>query len=698
MKLNFIKIVSLVLILIMSVTALVACQQPGEPNESSKEESPFPTDPQEPEEILADIEIAAGVKTSFNVVRGENAPEYEKSAAVAVKSAILEKSGAMISIVSDWVKESAGIVENEYEILVGRVDRSQSEDIYTDLRAKDYTVTIRDKKIIIAAYTEEKLTEAVEHFVNSLVVTDGKLILPASACKAEKAEYAVDEVKLNNVSLSGYKIIYKAGASEQIKAAAEKLHKKLCDDYGYDLSVKTDSLEQTAYEIVIGGTNRGNSLAEIEKLRSLDYKLQMEEGRVYVMAGDDSVDAAVEALLQKLAGLELDRNINASAEDIFVDYKSSAYKTEQILLNGTPIEEYTIVYSRTDKMANTLAQELNSIIQVTCGRSLDIISDGRPNPGTKIILVGYSESFISSVPEVRRFVDSVGKSKYVIYGEGDIFYVGGVKDSSAALTAATNAMKKAIVNGDDPKQIKLDYTVKESFAIKGTTYTTMSYNDGANKYDNPKDRCEIIKEYMPDILCFQETQLIHTKIYKARLEVYDFVYFDNDGTTYNSQPIYYKRDMFELLDSGIKWLSDTPDKRSKYKESEYIRSFTYAVLKDKETGLEIVIVNTHIDYTSAATAKQTERLIELTECFRDRPTFYFGDFNMHRSSEGYSNMVKGGLEDTGSYLGDMTSVIDFCFMDPTMSIATGYKIVNDHELSSVASDHPAIYSEVLVLE
>jgi endonuclease/exonuclease/phosphatase family metal-dependent hydrolase len=346
-----------------------------------------------------------------------------------------------------------------------------------------------------------------------------------------------------------------------------------------------------------------------------------------------------------------------------------------------------------------MAENLRNVIEELCGRKLSMLSDGRPGTESgKEILIGYSSRVDNTSVSFRQAIRNIKNNEYLIYGEDGNVYVGGRQGSAVSLTAAVNALVKALRTTGDAERIVLDYTNPSATKIAGRTYSMMSYNDGDNSYGNVDDRVEVVSAYMPDILCFQETQLLHSKVYKARFEVYDYVYFDNDGTTYNSQPIYYKRDMFELLDSGIQWLSDTPDERSKYQESDYIRSFTYAVLKDKETGMEIVIVNTHIDYLSAATAKQTARLIELTERFRDRPVFYFGDFNMQRDSVGYNNMINAGLNDTGRALGNTQSVIDFCFFDRALVLPSKYKVVNDHELSSIASDHPAIYSEVMIVE
>ena len=75
-------------------------------------------------------------------------------------------------------------------------------------------------------------------------------------------------------------------------------------------------------------------------------------------------------------------------------------------------------------------------------------------------------------------------------------------------------------------------------------YSIMSYNDGDNKTTKADQIVAILRDCDPDIFGLQEVQAIHAPKYAKDLGVYDYVYFDNDGTTYNSQPIYYKRDKF----------------------------------------------------------------------------------------------------------------------------------------------------------
>lgn len=166
--------------------------------------------------------------------------------------------------------------------------------------------------------------------------------------------------------------------------------------------------------------------------------------------------------------------------------------------------------------------------------------------------------------------------------------------------------------------------------------------------------------------------------------------------------ILYRKDKFDLVESGTKWISDTPDEHSKMSGSEYYRIFTYAILKDKVTGEQFMHINTHLDTSGSVRRAQAERILELAPSYADMPTFFTGDFNCGLESETYTT-ITGSLgfvnaakeATTGKPYSDAThnsgSTIDYIF------IPEGYSFTVDkfdiYTQKSI-SDHKPIYIDV----
>lgn len=115
--------------------------------------------------------------------------------------------------------------------------------------------------------------------------------------------------------------------------------------------------------------------------------------------------------------------------------------------------------------------------------------------------------------------------------------------------------------------------------------------------------------------------------------------------------IYYRKDKFDLLDHGTFWLSETPDTvGSMYGTANYPRICTWAHLRDRETGLEYVHVNTHLDHNGDNTAAvgreirlfQTRVILEFVDQLGDLPMVFTGDFNQapSNSKDNYYDQYK----------------------------------------------------------
>lgn len=107
-------------------------------------------------------------------------------------------------------------------------------------------------------------------------------------------------------------------------------------------------------------------------------------------------------------------------------------------------------------------------------------------------------------------------------------------------------------------------------------------------------------------------------------------------------PILFKTELFELLETQTYWLSPSGEVNSLAEEwdAAYPRIFTLARLKMKETGQTLTVLNTHFDHTSEkARHKSSELIAEKVKALnRDEPLFLTGDFNGERQERFYDTL------------------------------------------------------------
>jgi endonuclease/exonuclease/phosphatase family metal-dependent hydrolase len=140
----------------------------------------------------------------------------------------------------------------------------------------------------------------------------------------------------------------------------------------------------------------------------------------------------------------------------------------------------------------------------------------------------------------------------------------------------------------------------------------------------------IYQNFKPDILSTQEGRIGQIKELDSNLS--EMVLVDThrnyiDERMYpclfiNPETIFVER-------SGDVWLSETPDTPgSSSFGSAFPRLFTWAEITLKESGLKLMVVNTHLDHVLQSTRlKQIEVLISEVKKINQRPVFIMGDFN-----------------------------------------------------------------------
>jgi endonuclease/exonuclease/phosphatase family metal-dependent hydrolase len=202
----------------------------------------------------------------------------------------------------------------------------------------------------------------------------------------------------------------------------------------------------------------------------------------------------------------------------------------------------------------------------------------------------------------------------------------------------------------------------------------------------------------PDTVGLQEVSPYWMDILKKRLgDTYGYVGEGRDGGHNGEYScIFYKKALFEVLDSGTYWLSETPDKVSSHETSAYRRIMTFAKLLDKNTGREFVHVNTHLDHASHEARRfQAGVLVDFAKKYMDVPVLMSGDFNCTASEDTYKVITKASFTNAAQIAGTAEKkptfpgngrIIDFIFCNSDV-YPTEYEVIDEIIDGEYPSDH-----------
>ena len=243
--------------------------------------------------------------------------------------------------------------------------------------------------------------------------------------------------------------------------------------------------------------------------------------------------------------------------------------------------------------------------------------------------------------------------------------------------------------------------------------TVMTYNvyvagTGERSPENRTARVvENIRRYMPDSFGLEEADEGWVERIAEAMPEYAYV---GKGRDYNgggeASPVFYKKDKYELVDSGTFWLSRTPDIPSHGWDAMMNRVCSYAVLKDVETGFVYAHFNAHFDHIGQIARLESVAVVadKISKISQNYPTVFTGDLNSDEGSEMYQKVLECGMSDTkylaetadncGTYHGyseatekTRTKPIDFIFVNALVSKVESYTVDRTLIDGIYASDH-----------
>ncbi|MCU0785751.1 MAG: endonuclease/exonuclease/phosphatase family protein [Verrucomicrobia bacterium] len=142
---------------------------------------------------------------------------------------------------------------------------------------------------------------------------------------------------------------------------------------------------------------------------------------------------------------------------------------------------------------------------------------------------------------------------------------------------------------------------------------------------------ELIRDLAPDVMGTQEGLYPQIKELAHDLPEYDWIGLGREGGSRGEfMAVFYRRARVEPLAYDHFWLSDTPEViNSATWGNTYRRMVTWVKFRDRSTGAEFYLFNTHFDHqVQAAREKSAELLRQRVAALETKiPVLLIGDFN-----------------------------------------------------------------------
>ncbi|MBQ2724224.1 MAG: endonuclease/exonuclease/phosphatase family protein [Clostridia bacterium] len=506
------------------------------------------------------------------------------------------------------------------------------------------------------------------------------------------------DVGITAEEMASYELIRPDKASKELIRTATSVVTALREDFP-DLNYRSDyyregvdTLAIGRYEILIGATNRPESAEFLGSLRADDYGFSRIGDKI-VIAGhsDDTVAKACELFLE---AVENRLNPGVYYQEDMETVIRGEYALDALSLGGIQVQEFEIRYGDRD-YDETAAYKLREKIAEACGYVLNVTEDG---DGEHVLYVGKTDTAAAdgiTLSYTERGVtlsgaDRLSQMQAVLYFDDMI--------GSAAEKSEERSIDIALPAGQSENP-EPDYDVMSAMSFN------VLYKDPENRYERV---VKIIGNYSPDTFGVQEAAPMWMTLLNRELkDTYAYVGNGRDGGTqgeYNA--IFYKKDKFTLIESGTRYLTDTPKRKSKVPESSLNRIYTYALLEKISDGEKILFVNTHFDHTSdIARTKQAKHLAEFLLEYSEYPIVLTGDFNTASGSAAYEEILEGGVENsmnlasekepgsTYTNYGKSKSVIDFIFVTEEDIVVNSCRVCGEKIDGEYPSDHHPVYIE-----
>ncbi len=184
------------------------------------------------------------------------------------------------------------------------------------------------------------------------------------------------------------------------------------------------------------------------------------------------------------------------------------------------------------------------------------------------------------------------------------------------------------------------------------TYNLRQLNDSDRRAGNGWEQREpvvakLIQFHDFDIFGTQEGFKSQLEDLKRDLPGYDYIGVarDDGKEAGEHSAIFYRTDLFDVVNHGDFWLSETPDRPGLGWDAACVRICTWGRFRHKPSGKEFLFFNLHMDHVGTVARTESAKLIKkkIDEFGPELPVFLTGDFNVDQTSGSYKTIIEDGV-------------------------------------------------------
>ena len=306
------RIILLVSLLLSVLMLLVGCSKVTPSDGDSTTEEP-----------VVPLTIFADGKTTFTIVRGDKAGDAVVQAAVLLRDTLKEATGISFTLYDEYGYNDNGAGA---KIAVGEVTDEVAARLKSQLRYDDYLVHVEGGNLYLLGGSDAATAKAVNYFISSILGENKtSLTMEGNTDLRYTYKYPARELTIAGEAITSYRIVYDADL-EFSKVRAGEVRDLIIKQSGAVLEVVPDTEEATEHEILVGVTNRSESVAAAAAFDSpnLYWSASVAGKRLVLTNGGvrsgEAMVKAVSAQLEKLTAAGTD--INSSNLALSGDVKS----------------------------------------------------------------------------------------------------------------------------------------------------------------------------------------------------------------------------------------------------------------------------------------------------------------------------------------------------------------------------------------